>query len=85
MRELLDSGDFVEVFVDTPLERCIARDPRASMRGAAGEIKNFTGFDQPYEAPECPNCISWPAEKTRIRLPTMSSRVWCSERFCNAY
>jgi bifunctional enzyme CysN/CysC len=55
VRELLDSGEFIEVFVDTPIEQCIARDPKGLYRRAlAGEIKNFTGVDQPYEAPENP-------------------------------
>ena len=55
VRELLDSGEFIEVFVDTPLEECIARDPKGLYRRAlAGEIKNFTGVDQPYEVPEKP-------------------------------
>ena len=55
VRELLDTGEFIEVFVDTPLEQCIARDPKGLYRRAlAGEIKNFTGVDQPYEVPENP-------------------------------
>ena len=53
VRELFDSGEFIEIFVDTPLEQCIARDPKGLYRRAlAGEIKNFTGVDQPYETPE---------------------------------
>ena len=53
VRELLEPGEFVEVFVDTPLDECIARDPKGLYRRAlAGEIKNFTGVDQPYEVPE---------------------------------
>jgi bifunctional enzyme CysN/CysC len=53
VRELLDDGEFIEIFVDTPLEECIARDPKGLYRRAlAGEIKNFTGVDQPYEVPE---------------------------------
>jgi len=56
VRELLDEGEFIEIFVDTPLERCIARDPKGLYRRAlAGEIKNFTGIDQPYEVPENPD------------------------------
>lgn len=48
-------GDFVEVFVDTPLDVCEARDPKGLYKKArAGEIKNFTGIDDPYEAPEKP-------------------------------
>jgi bifunctional enzyme CysN/CysC len=55
VRELFDSNEFIEVFVDTPLDECIARDPKGLYRRAlAGEIKNFTGVDQPYEVPENP-------------------------------
>ena len=47
---------FAEVFVDTPLEVCEARDPKGMYaRARAGEIKNFTGIDDPYEAPESPH------------------------------
>jgi bifunctional enzyme CysN/CysC len=53
VRELLPEGEFLEIFVDTPLAECIARDPKGLYKRAlAGEIKNFTGVDQPYEAPE---------------------------------
>ena len=53
VRELLDTSEFVEIFVDTPLEECISRDPKGLYRRAlAGEIKNFTGVDQAYEVPE---------------------------------
>ncbi|MFS2316963.1 sulfate adenylyltransferase subunit CysN [Maricaulis sp. D1M11] len=55
VRELVDEGEFIEVFVDTPLEVCMQRDPKGLYKKAqAGEIKNFTGFDSPYEAPENP-------------------------------
>ena len=47
--------DFVEVFVDTPIEICEQRDPKGLYKKArAGEIKGFTGIDAPYEAPESP-------------------------------
>lgn len=53
VRELLPEGEFIEVFVDADLDACIARDPKGLYRRAlAGEIKNFTGVDQPYERPE---------------------------------
>jgi bifunctional enzyme CysN/CysC len=52
-RELVEAGEFIEIFVDTPLDICIARDPKGLYRKAqAGAIKNFTGIDSPYEAPE---------------------------------
>jgi bifunctional enzyme CysN/CysC len=55
VRELVEQGEFIEIFVDTPIEQCIARDPKGLYRRAlAGEIKNFTGIDQTYEAPVRP-------------------------------
>jgi bifunctional enzyme CysN/CysC len=52
-RELLSEGEFVEIFVDTPIDVCIQRDPKGLYQKAqAGEIKNFTGISSPYEAPE---------------------------------
>ena len=53
VRELVEPGEFLEIFVDAPIEDCIARDPKGLYKRAlAGEIKNFTGIDQPYERPE---------------------------------
>jgi len=50
-----DGGRFVEIFMDTPLDTCIDRDPKGLYQKAlAGEIKQFTGIDDPYEAPENP-------------------------------
>ncbi len=55
VRNLVAEGEFIEIFVDTPLEQCIERDPKGLYAKAkAGKIKNFTGFDAPYEAPEAP-------------------------------
>ena len=55
MRGLVGDGEFIEVFVDAPLEDCVARDPKGLYKRAlAGEIKNFTGISQPYERPEAP-------------------------------
>ena len=54
-REIMGEGEFVEVFVDTPFEECARRDPKGLYAKAlSGEIKNFTGVDSPYEAPENP-------------------------------
>jgi bifunctional enzyme CysN/CysC len=54
-REIVGPGEFLEVFVDTPIEVCMARDPKGLYKRAkAGEIKNFTGIDSPYEVPEAP-------------------------------
>jgi bifunctional enzyme CysN/CysC len=54
-RDIAAEGEFIEIFVDTPIETAIARDPKGLYKRAlAGEIKNFTGVDQPYETPEAP-------------------------------
>ncbi|MEQ1942202.1 sulfate adenylyltransferase subunit CysN [Mesorhizobium sp. VNQ89] len=54
-RELMEKGEFIEVFVDTPFDECARRDPKGLYsRALSGEIKNFTGVDSPYEAPENP-------------------------------
>ncbi|MBM4220244.1 MAG: sulfate adenylyltransferase subunit CysN [Gammaproteobacteria bacterium] len=53
VRELVQAGEFVEVFVDTPIEICEQRDPKGLYTKArAGQIPNFTGVTSPYEAPE---------------------------------
>jgi bifunctional enzyme CysN/CysC len=55
VRKLVPEGDFIEVFVDTSIDECIRRDPKGLYAKAkAGGIKNFTGIDAPYEAPEAP-------------------------------
>ena len=55
VRSMVRSGHFVEVFVDTPLEVCESRDAKGMYQKARrGEIKGFTGIDDPYEAPENP-------------------------------
>lgn len=52
VRASLPSGDFVEIFVDAPIEVCEARDPKGLYKKArAGELKGFTGIDDPYESP----------------------------------
>jgi bifunctional enzyme CysN/CysC len=54
-RELVDEGEFFEVFVDVPLEVAEQRDPKGLYRKARqGEIRHFTGIDSPYETPENP-------------------------------
>lgn len=53
VRDMLGEGRFIEVFVDTPLAICEARDPKGLYKKArAGELRNFTGIDAVYEAPE---------------------------------
>jgi len=55
VRKLFPAGEFIEVFMDTPLDTCEERDPKGLYRKArAGEIKRFTGIDSPYEMPPHP-------------------------------
>ena len=55
IRGLVGANEFIEVHVDTPLEECMRRDPKGLYAKAGrGQIKNFTGLDAPYEAPEAP-------------------------------
>ena len=65
VRALVEDDEFIEIFVDTPLEVCVARDPKGLYRRAlAGEIKNFTGVDQAYEQPERPELRAGAANQT---------------------
>jgi bifunctional enzyme CysN/CysC len=55
-RNLMEEGEFFEIFVDTPLDVCEARDPKGLYgKARRGEIPNFTGIDSPYEAPDDPD------------------------------
>jgi bifunctional enzyme CysN/CysC len=57
-RELVGPDEFIEIFVDTPLEVCEQRDPKGLYRKARrGELRNFTGLDSPYEPPESPELV----------------------------
>jgi adenylylsulfate kinase len=58
VRATLAAGDFVEILVDAPLEVCEARDPKGLYKKArAGELKGFTGIDDPYEPPTKPELV----------------------------
>ena len=55
VRELVEQGEFLEIFIDTPIEECIRRDPKGLYAKAkSGAIPNFTGIDSPYEPPTAP-------------------------------
>ncbi|HVY50402.1 MAG TPA: sulfate adenylyltransferase subunit CysN [Devosia sp.] len=64
-REIAGDIQFTEVYVDTPLEVCEARDPKGLYaRARRGEIKNFTGIDSPFEPPEHPEIVLHGATQT---------------------
>jgi bifunctional enzyme CysN/CysC len=58
VRELVEPAEFLEIYVDTPIEECMRRDPKGLYaRARVGQIKNFTGVDSPYEVPESPEIV----------------------------
>ncbi|MFO7892345.1 MAG: adenylyl-sulfate kinase [Longimicrobiales bacterium] len=64
-RAIMNDGEFVEVFVDAPLETCEERDPKGLYEKArSGEIANFTGIDAPYEEPLHPEVVVKTGEQT---------------------
>ena len=73
VRSMVGAGNFIEVFVDTPIEVCEQRDSKGMYaRARAGEIKGFTGIDDPYEAPLSPeialDTILYSAERNASRI-----------------
>jgi len=69
VRANMKPGDFIEIYVDAPLDVCEARDPKGLYKKArAGEIKGFTGIDDPYEAPEKPELTLDAGKKTADQL-----------------
>lgn len=69
VRAAMGNGDFVEIFVDAPIEVCEARDPKGLYKKArAGELKGFTGIDDPYEAPTKPELVLDASQKSAETL-----------------
>jgi adenylylsulfate kinase len=69
VRAAMNNGDFVEIFVDAPIEVCEKRDPKGLYKKArAGELKGFTGIDDPYEAPVKPELVLDAANKSAETL-----------------
>lgn len=64
-RSLLETGEFIEVHIDTPIEVCEQRDPKGLYKKArSGDIKHFTGIDSAYEVPESPEVHLTHVEET---------------------
>jgi bifunctional enzyme CysN/CysC len=80
VRSFVADGEFIEVFVDTPIDECMRRDPKGLYAKAqAGKIKNFTGVDAPYESPAAPEIHlhtigQQPAELAELVLTDLVSR-----------
>lgn len=64
-RQIVGEGEFIEIFIDTPLEVCEARDTKGLYaRARKGEVKNFTGISAPFEAPITPQLVIKTENKT---------------------
>lgn len=82
VRALLGDGEFCEVLVDASLETCEERDPKGLYKKArAGEIKGFTGIDDPYEAPEKPEIV---LDSNSTGIDELAAQVvaWLEEKGC---
>ena len=80
VRALVAEHEFIEVFVDTPIEECERRDPKGLYAKArAGKIKNFTGYDAPYEAPTDPeihlHTVGQPADQLAQQVVTKLTQL----------
>ena len=79
-----EPGRFIELYVNTPLEVCIQRDVKGMYKKAlAGELKNFTGIDDPYEAPPSPELVieaaSEPEQHSATRILTRLEQLGLAE------
>jgi adenylyl-sulfate kinase len=73
VRDLVSQGEFVEVFVSTPIEVCEQRDPKGLYKKArGGELKNFTGITSPYEAPEAAEIV---IDSSKLSIPECVDKV----------
>tara|TARA_B100000963_G_scaffold359660_1_gene387653 strand:+ start:15383 stop:17287 length:1905 start_codon:yes stop_codon:yes gene_type:complete len=73
VREMIKPGEFIEVFIDTPLSIAEARDVKGLYAKArSGELKNFTGIDSPYEKPHCPEIR---IDTTRIDIEEAAEKI----------
>ena len=80
-RRLVGPGEFVEIFVDTPIAVAEARDPKGLYKKARrGELKDFTGIDSPYEPPESPEIR---IETTSISAPEAAETIIQFLRFAS--
>lgn len=79
---MLEQGEFIEVYIDTPIEVCEQRDPKGLYKKArAGEIKDFTGIDSTYDVPQIPTIHVKTAEKSIIQCADQIIEYLIEQRF----
>ena len=70
-RQILADNEFIEVFVDAPIEVCEARDPKGLYKKArSGQLKNFTGIDSEYQKPQNPEIVLESSKNPRMNSLT---------------
>ena len=86
VRNSVAPDEFIEIFVDTPIEECVHRDPKGLYAKAqSGQLRNFTGIDAPYKSPENPEVrLSTaghnPEELSEIVLRALAERQIISDK-----
>lgn len=81
VRDMLPEGEFVEIFIDTPLEVAEQRDAKGLYKKARdGELKNFTGIDSPYDPPETPE-IHINTKQNSVEEAAATIMNWLADRF----
>ena len=85
-KEKLSEGEFIEVFIDTPIAVCESRDPKGLYKKArAGEIKNFTGIDSDYDIPQSPEIHVKTAEQSIEQCAKQIVNFLISQGFVKGY
>ena len=80
-REILEDGEFIEIFVDTPIEVCEARDPKGLYKKArSGDIPDFTGIDSEYQAPQSPEITLQYQDESAIDTAERLYQLTCCSR-----
>jgi bifunctional enzyme CysN/CysC len=85
VRRLVADDEFIEVFVDTPIEDCMKRDPKGLYAKAkAGKLKNFTGIDAPYESPDDPEIHLQTVDQSADKLAEVVIRALSERKIVEA-
>ena len=86
VRRLVADVEFIEVFVDTPLQDCMQRDPKGLYaKVKAGKIKNFTGVDAPYEAPDQPEIHLQTRDRSAEELADIVVSALCERKIVDSH
>ena len=86
VRRLVADVEFIEVFVDTPLQDCMQRDPKGLYaKVKAGKLTNFTGVDAPYEAPDQPEIHLQTRDRSAEELADVVVSALCERKIVDSH